>query len=198
MYKYAVKKDEEGMEATYGLHPSIGALSLQGVPFEDQLYAMKDRNELSSASLKGMGIGGLIGAILGGGMAYGLGGGINNSPSNAKAFALSLAGGAGLGGLSGYLISNRNKYKELAKRKGTDEDYDLRHVPLWGSAAQLAALQGLNEDQQVDANIDAIKMNIPGAAAGMLAHYPTIGTGTAGAALAGREWAYNKLKKGKK
>lgn len=197
MYKYAVKKDEEGMEATYGLHPSIGALSLQGVPFEDQLYAMKDRNELSSASLKGMGVGGLAGAILGGLTAYGLGGGLS-SPQKVPPFVLSLAAGAGLGGLSGYLIGNRNKYKELAKRKGTDEDYDLRHVPLWGSAAQLAALQGLPEAQQVDANIDAIKMHIPGAAAGMLAYYPTLGTGTAGAVLSGREWAYNKIKKGKK
>lgn len=195
MYKYAVKKDQEGMEATYGLSPSIAALSLQGVPFEDQLYAMKDKNELSSAGLKGAGIGGLAGAILGGLAAYGLGGDFDQYK---HVTTLSLAGGAGLGGLAGYTIGNRNKYKEMAKRKGTDDDYELRHVPFWGSSAQLAALQGLTKDQQVDANIDAIKMNIPGMAAGMLAHYPTMGTGSPGAILVGREWAYDKLKKDKK
>jgi hypothetical protein len=41
-------------------------------------------------------------------------------------------------------------------------------------------------------------MNIPGAALGMLASGPSMGTATAGAAVAGREWAYNKLKESKK
>lgn len=195
MYKYAVKKDQEGMEATYGISPSIGALSLQGVPFEDQLYAMKDKNELVSAGAKGMGLGGLAGTILGGVAAYGLGGDFRHNINKTVA---GLAAGAGIGGLTGYLLSNHSKYKELSKRKGTDDTYDLRHVPIWGTPAQLAALQGLPKNQQVDANIDAIKMIIPGAAAGALANYPTLGTGTFGAALAGREWAYNKLKKDKK
>lgn len=41
-------------------------------------------------------------------------------------------------------------------------------------------------------------MNIPGAALGMIAHYPSMGTATAGASLVGSEWAYNKLKEDKK
>lgn len=195
LYKYAAKKrDEEGMEAVYGLNPSIGALALQGVPLEDQLYAMKDRDELRSAGLKGMGIGGLAGSILGGLT----GAAISDVSVDPRIAVYSAGAGALLGGLSGYILKNKSKFKEMADRKGVDDDYSLRHVPFYGTAAQVAALQGLSKDQQVDANIDALKMNIPGAALGMIAHYPSMGTATAGASLVGSEWAYNKLKEDKK
>lgn len=195
LYKYAAyKRDEEGMESVYGLNPSIGALALQGVPFEDQLYAMKDKAELRSAGLKGLGIGGLAGTILGG-IA---GASIKDVSADPRAAAYGAVAGAALGGLSGYLLKNRSKFKEMAARKGVDDDYSWRHVPFYGTAAQLAALQGLSKDQQVDANIDTLKMNIPGAALGMVAKFPSAGTAVPGAVLVGREWAYNKLKEGKK
>lgn len=155
---------------------------------------MKDKNELHSAGVKGMGIGGLAGAILGGVA----GASIRDISVDPRAAIWGAGAGAALGGLSGYILKNRSKFKEMADRKGVDDDYSLRHVPLYGFPAQIAALQGLSKDQQVDANIDALKMNIPGAALGMLAYYPSMGTATAGAAAAGREWAYNKLKEGKK
>jgi hypothetical protein len=103
---------------------------------------MKDKDELHSAGLKGLGIGGLAGTILGG-LA---GASIKDVSVDPRVAIWGAGAGAALGGLSGYLLKNRSKFKEMADRKGVDNDYSLRHVPLYGVPAQLAALQGLSKD----------------------------------------------------
>ena len=92
---------------------------------------MKDKNELHSAGVKGMGIGGLAGAILGGVA----GASIRDISVDPRAAIWGAGAGAALGGLSGYILKNRSKFKEMADRKGVDDDYSLRHVPLYGFPA---------------------------------------------------------------
>ena len=66
----------------------------------------------------------------------------------------------------------------MAKNRGVDDTYSLRHLPIIGKGAQVAALQGYSPEDQVESNWNAWKIRIPN-------YLTTLGVGAMGAPAPG-------------
>jgi hypothetical protein len=49
----------------------------------------------------------------------------------------------------------------MAKNRGVDDTYSLRHLPIIGTGAKVSALQGYSPEDQVESNWNSWKIRIP-------------------------------------
>jgi hypothetical protein len=164
MSKYKEKKPLDKEESSLGLRhlPIAGGgapvIGLLGGSKEDQVESNWDAWKLAGGTVGGALGGATLGSALGMGIGHALGG--------RDAAHSGIAIGSIAGGLAGTLLGNYLTFKTMAKNRNVDDDFDVRHFPLWGNAAQLAALQGYSPDDQVESNWNRFKMGLPAAAAG--------------------------------
>lgn len=63
-----------------------------------------------------------------------------------KATGLGTAIGGLAGALGGSLLGHYITFKTMAKNRGVDDTYDIRHLPIAGGGAPIAALQGYSPE----------------------------------------------------
>ena len=139
--------------------PIIGLL---GGSKEDQVEANWDAWKLTGGTVAGAAGGSALGGAIGAGIGHLLG----SVPATHNGIAI----GSIAGGIAGTLLGNYLTFKNMAKNRNVDDDYDVRHFPLWGEAAQLAALQGYSPEDQVESNWNRLKMGVPALIAGNLSN----------------------------
>lgn len=166
MSKYKEKKpldkEESSLDIRHIPYAGGGApiIGLLGGSKEDQVEANWDAWKLN---------GGTIGGALGGSALGGaIGGAIGHALGSVPAAHNGIAIGSIAGGIAGSLLGNYLTFKTMAKNRNVDDDYDVRHFPLWGSSAQIAALHGYSPEDQVESNWNGFKMGLPAYVAGRL------------------------------
>lgn len=133
MSKYKEKKpldkEESSLDIRHIPYAGGGApiIGLLGGSKEDQVEANWDAWKLN---------GGTIGGALGGSALGGaIGGAIGHALGSVPAAHNGIAIGSIAGGIAGSLLGNYLTFKTMAKNRNVDDDYDVRHFPLWGSSA---------------------------------------------------------------
>lgn len=191
MKEYKKKKPLTRENADFDLRhlPIAGGgaplIALLGGDKDEQVEANWDSWKLAGGTLGGY----LGGAALGGTAGYGIGKMIGDQEGSAIGTGL----GAAIGALGGSLLGQYITFKTMAKNRGVDDEYDVRHLPIVGGGAPIAALHGYSPEDQVESNWNSLKIGVPATIAGALgnAAFPGAGVLTSQATGAG---LYSALK----
>lgn len=173
-YTYKEKKPLDKEESSLDIRhlPIAGGgaqiIGLLGGSKEDQVEANWDAWKLNGGTIGG-GLGGMVlGGLLGHSIGKSLGSGNPLGSWQSSHGGTQL--GAIIGGLAGSILGNYITFKTMAKNRNVDADYDIRHFPLWGKSAQIAALHGYSPEDQIESNWNRLKIRVPANLAGQVAN----------------------------
>lgn len=138
----------------------------------------------------------LTGGLLGGGVLGGAAGyGISNLIGGEKDSSLVKSLGTAIGALGGGLLGQYVTFKTMAKNRDVDDTYAVRHLPIIGKGATIAALHGYSPEDQVESNWNNLKIKVPqytAAALGTAMLHPAVAGGAIGQGVG--TGIYNELK----
>lgn len=148
-YRYAQKLNKKDSATDIRHIPIVGGgapvIALLGGDKDQQVEANWDAWKLRGGTLAGA----LLGSIVGGYAGHALKG------------PQATTTGAALGALGGFGLGNYLTFKAMAKNRGVDDTYSLRHIPIIGKGAKLSALQGYSPEDQVESNWNDWKIDTP-------------------------------------